>query len=682
MRTLSFENLRRLVGRRKDRDEPSFERSESFKRISIRKSYLDRGKRRTRLQKSGSDGPEVAAAPVQIQVEVSSRLGLQNVVGPTIVQVRGNDSDDKKIIREEVVEIEEEGVDEDYDEDVKKKRGDTPAGTIIYGQWLNDADSSYSSKDRKYGLDSYSSRDSKFDSSREKIYITQDSRPPYAKRNFNLPTSRKINNDEVSNKRVSSVLIELDKSPQLPRSQSRIQEKDETDSIEDYGFKTNSKECTCGEVTNVNVGTQQDFGGAADRTYSISSNQESNLEDRFNERSIVSRTVSAPEKPACTKTDTTSTKASGFSLSLSFSRLTTDLRAAAVTTRNGLFRRRKRTSPMKPAPSVSAEGYFERTAGATVSSMRRSRRSAAGSARRRPGYASRRRKPVIKPSPAPVRDSSPVWFVPPERRRSSRQRGRVWREVRYLPQSDGGDNADARSNDSSTLSDEFDDKKLLLSGDFEEKAPPSNLNRKLAESSLDSSSLISSAASCLSLKPKISDFNEDKIFYEEYRGDKSKPIKPNECNYFASSQFLGFVAGNSQRCGCSSSSSSSSSSESDPEDQRRRVVLVVGGGGHKDLTGAGVGSQIKPERRNCSVVLVLEGQSSRVISRQEVVGPKRRPLRRKSQVLRKSNAAPGNNPRQPVYLARRRSSLRRRPCSKDFIYFYDEQLIMILKSNY
>ena len=52
MRPLSFENLRRLVGRKKDRNEPSFKRSESFKRISIRKSYLDRGKRRSKLQKS------------------------------------------------------------------------------------------------------------------------------------------------------------------------------------------------------------------------------------------------------------------------------------------------------------------------------------------------------------------------------------------------------------------------------------------------------------------------------------------------------------------------------------------------------------------------------------------------------------------------------------------------------
>lgn len=56
MRPLSLENLRRLVGRRKDKNEPSFKRSESFKRISIRKSYLDRGKRRNKLKSNSNEG--------------------------------------------------------------------------------------------------------------------------------------------------------------------------------------------------------------------------------------------------------------------------------------------------------------------------------------------------------------------------------------------------------------------------------------------------------------------------------------------------------------------------------------------------------------------------------------------------------------------------------------------------
>ncbi|EEB19602.1 hypothetical protein Phum_PHUM581010 [Pediculus humanus corporis] len=48
MKPLSFENLRRFVTggkKKKDRNESSFKRSDSFKRISIKKNYLERGKK-------------------------------------------------------------------------------------------------------------------------------------------------------------------------------------------------------------------------------------------------------------------------------------------------------------------------------------------------------------------------------------------------------------------------------------------------------------------------------------------------------------------------------------------------------------------------------------------------------------------------------------------------------------
>lgn len=77
MRPLSFENLRRLVGRKKDRNEPSFKRSESFKRISIRKSYLDRGKRRNRLQKNQEQQP--AANSVLQPVVANDKIVQQQV---------------------------------------------------------------------------------------------------------------------------------------------------------------------------------------------------------------------------------------------------------------------------------------------------------------------------------------------------------------------------------------------------------------------------------------------------------------------------------------------------------------------------------------------------------------------------------------------------------------------------
>ncbi|KAL1516834.1 hypothetical protein ABEB36_000681 [Hypothenemus hampei] len=49
MKPITFENLRRLMGggrKKKEKDGSSFKRSDSFKRISIRKSYLDRGKKK------------------------------------------------------------------------------------------------------------------------------------------------------------------------------------------------------------------------------------------------------------------------------------------------------------------------------------------------------------------------------------------------------------------------------------------------------------------------------------------------------------------------------------------------------------------------------------------------------------------------------------------------------------
>lgn len=77
MRPLSFENLRRLVGRKKDRNEPSFKRSESFKRISIRKSYLDRGKRRNKLQKS--------LEPSTVAPSIDTKLDEKSIEKQTII---------------------------------------------------------------------------------------------------------------------------------------------------------------------------------------------------------------------------------------------------------------------------------------------------------------------------------------------------------------------------------------------------------------------------------------------------------------------------------------------------------------------------------------------------------------------------------------------------------------------
>lgn len=70
MKPIIFESLLRLIGgkRSKERNEPSFKRSDSFKRISIRKNYLDRGnKGRNPLSSKRKAAPK---APPVIEEEI------------------------------------------------------------------------------------------------------------------------------------------------------------------------------------------------------------------------------------------------------------------------------------------------------------------------------------------------------------------------------------------------------------------------------------------------------------------------------------------------------------------------------------------------------------------------------------------------------------------------------------
>lgn len=89
MRPLSFENLRRLVGgkKKKKKDDSGFRRSDSFKRISIRKSYLDRGKKKnlSKLEVATQTVPEeelskifTATCKVDSAIQVDRDESFQN----------------------------------------------------------------------------------------------------------------------------------------------------------------------------------------------------------------------------------------------------------------------------------------------------------------------------------------------------------------------------------------------------------------------------------------------------------------------------------------------------------------------------------------------------------------------------------------------------------------------------
>lgn len=111
MKPITFENLRRLMGggRKKKDKESSFKRSDSFKRISIRKSYLDRGARKKQVR--------------------------QQREAPSSVIVKALDSG----VLETITTIQEiESTSSGHDQELKRQASHEGPGqsVIAYGNWL------------------------------------------------------------------------------------------------------------------------------------------------------------------------------------------------------------------------------------------------------------------------------------------------------------------------------------------------------------------------------------------------------------------------------------------------------------------------------------------------------------------------------------------------------------------
>ncbi|XP_026666928.1 disco-interacting protein 2 homolog A isoform X4 [Ceratina calcarata] len=545
MRPLSFENLRRLVGRKKDRNEPSFKRSESFKRISIRKSYLDRGKRRNKLQKN---------------------------LEPTAVQPESNLNEKQK--EQNIIK----------DQKPKKLQDDTLSReSISYDEWLQGVSSSSREKLDEVHREQQHNKQNKQQKEHLQISVVgKNNVCKYQKQN------------EADHVAEDLKILELDSSPVLPSKPFRAS----TETIQEKNQQDVLHEPSIDGPPSVSISLGRIWRDAVPMPFPSGSSIHHSLDSALKERKpqpTVARTVSAPEKTTAGKETS-----SAFGFSLRIAKLA-DFRSGG--TRNGFFNRRT-----KPSPSVSAEGYFKRTTA--------SRRS---STRRRGKRTSQRAK-----KQQPVRSNSPVWFVPPERRRSRRQR-RVWREIRYFPETENNPVIERIDEWSSNLSDDqFDDLKLLLSGDFNDG------REALNSSSLGSFSATSSSSSACR-PPKISDFNEDKLFSEELRTKgvlaRRTTWRPVTSNYFASSQFLNFLSKGKEKARTDSSTyyRCLSSTDSETEDEPSHL-----------------------ERRKSSHAVHRQQHLKRQRS-----GLRRRPLRRKSQ-LRKASG-------QPVFLVRKCSSLRKRP---------------------
>ncbi|KAI4471966.1 hypothetical protein MML48_1g00794 [Holotrichia oblita] len=443
MKPITFENLRRLVGggRKKKEKESSFKRSDSFKRISIRKSYLDRGKKK-HLQKL-----EVATQTVSEEVlGESSETQRTTTVKKVDSSVQVDKIDLQKLAGKE------------------KSNKEGPGQSVIaYGQWLKGI--------RKDEPNCAGVRGAE----RTIIYV------PACDDEDNVPTPviRQLSSSPVFRKR--SPILErkvLEIEPQLSPSPT-LQRKESNDSAVEmfpWGHSSDTKKSPrikrrsrpttpllpdsgAEEMCSLSISLGRIWMDApqnmAPRSLEMprsSSNQTSahhsldsalkELRDdpivinRLQKRSTppVGRTLSSTSNTTVS-TGLFSSKDSGFSFSIP--KLSEDNNSS----KGGFFKKKP-----KPKLSVSREGYFKRTSGALIVERNSIRRR---SSRKKKLRGSTRKKnsqkfdmyQVVVSRPRCLKNLKldPMIFVPPEKRKSVRKKPSFklgLREIRNCPPRD------------------------------------------------------------------------------------------------------------------------------------------------------------------------------------------------------------------------------------------------------
>ncbi|KAF7275291.1 hypothetical protein GWI33_011899, partial [Rhynchophorus ferrugineus] len=379
MKPITFENLRRLMGggKKKKEKESSFKRSDSFKRISIRKSYLDRGKKKI-IPKL-----EVATQTVS-EDEILCHIPEETVKKvDTSVQV-------DKVDLNATIKSGKEIMCSNY-----KKPNQTGNSVVAYSQWLQEI--------RK---DDTPVSTSIKGSERTIIYVPASDEKPSS------PVIRQLSSSPSPRKKNTSTTHIYNHAPS-----SNLQRKESNDSAVEmfpWGDSTEVKKSPLlrrrsrqspvpllptdsgtEEMCSLSISLGRIWMDApqamAPRSLEMPKSSsastppahhslDSALKDlrddhivsnRLHKRSTppVTRTLSSTSNNT-TSTGLFSSKDSGFSFSISAPKLS-DFHAnfAPNGSSKGFFRKKSRP---KPKLSVSRDGYFKRTSGALVVDAKRS----------------------------------------------------------------------------------------------------------------------------------------------------------------------------------------------------------------------------------------------------------------------------------------------------------------------
>ena len=413
MKPITFENLRRLVGggRKKKEKESSFKRSDSFKRISIRKSYLDRGKKK-HISKLEVATQTVAEEDFLKIIETTTKVD-------SCVQV------DKS----------ELGTYESA-KGAKGKKGDRsgPGQSVIaYGQWLKGI-----RKDEPVSGIKGSERTVIYVPASDEVrpsspVIRQLSCSPVFRKSKQSPgLQRKESNDSAVEMFPWGDSSDVKKSPLL-RRKSRLSP---APLMPDSGTEEMcSLSISLGRIwmdapqgmAPRSLEMPKPSGSAAPAHHSL----DSALKDLRDDPIVINRLQKRPTPPVArtlssTSNTTVSTgvcscKDSGFS----FSTTAPKLSDFHVPSSRGFFRKKK----PKPKLSVSRDGYFKRTSGPLVETKRSSvrRRSSRKKKSKSKGKKSRNSprndlyQVVVSRPPRSLRSLKldPMIFVPPEKRKTS-----------------------------------------------------------------------------------------------------------------------------------------------------------------------------------------------------------------------------------------------------------------------
>lgn len=270
------------MGRKKDRNEPSFKRSESFKRISIRKSYLDRGKRRNKLQKSLEPTVPLAVDPNSDEKPLEKTIIKEDIIK----------KEPKSIVAKDDVSIKEQLKPKKLQDDTLSRE------SISYDEWLQGVSSS----------------------SREKLDEDQPQNKSQQQQHGRSKNCRLSANSQKSSEAADHVaedlkVLELEASPVLPSkpfraSNEAVQEKGSEQEI------LQAQELSVEGPPSVSISLGRIWRDAVPVPYPSSSGPSvhHSLDSALKERKpqpTVARTVSAPEKTVAGK-DVSS--AFGFSL--------------------------------------------------------------------------------------------------------------------------------------------------------------------------------------------------------------------------------------------------------------------------------------------------------------------------------------------------------------------------------